>query len=157
KIRSRRDDFDFHSTPKRIDQSLHAESVRNEVSVCDPNLAARGTDRDQQHQAGAVRAFAGGAFEDLTHVVTRSLQFWKILVTMEQLRAGLKPVIHEGLLHLRDGRTLQTIMRITPEAIGAPVTLPVVRDPRPAKVTSSTINNEKLAMRTEINRHVVEP
>src|SRR4030095_5531145 len=130
KIRSRRDDFDFHSTPKRIDQSLHAESVRNEVSVCDPNVAAGGSDRDQQHQAGAIRAFAGGALEDLTHIVTRRFQFWKILVTVEQLRACLEPVIHERLLHLRHGRTLQTIMRITPAAegaTGAPAVLPALR------------------------------
>src|SRR4030095_16774295 len=68
----------------------------------------------------------------------------------------LEPVIHERLLHLRDGRTFQAIMRITPEAAGAPVALPVVRNPRSAEVTGPSINNEKLAMRAEIDCHFDE-
>jgi hypothetical protein len=156
-VGARRDDFHFHSSPERIEQGLHAESVRNEVSVRDPNVATSGSDRDQQHQPSAVRAFAGRTLEDLAHVVTGRFQFWKILVTVEQLRARLEPVIDERLLHLRDGRTFQTIMRITPATRGAPVALPVVRDPRPAEVTSPSINDEQLAMCAEIDCHIDEP
>jgi hypothetical protein len=46
-VGTRRDDFDFHSTPQRIEQGLHTEPVRNEVSVCDPNVTTGGSDRDQ--------------------------------------------------------------------------------------------------------------
>ena len=75
---------------------------------------------------------------------------------MQQLRARLEPVIHKRLLHLRDGRTFQAIMRVAPASMGASITLPVVGDPGSAEITGPTIDHEKLAMRAEIHRYVDE-
>ena len=70
---------------------------------------------------------------------------------MEQLRARLEPVVHVGLLQLRDGGAFDLIMGIAPQTWCAAVALPVVRNADAADEAKLAVDDQDLAMRPEIN------
>ena len=83
KVRPRRDDLHFHTAMQRPEQRAPAQVIWNELRIGDANGLPGGGDGNEQHQAGAVEAFTGGAFENLAGNVARSLELWKIGVAMQ--------------------------------------------------------------------------
>jgi hypothetical protein len=136
-------------TPRR--NASTAKVVRDEIGVGNADDRPRGRDRNQQHQARAIRSFPGRAFEGLAKMFPGRFDFRKILVAVQQLGAGLEPVVHEGLLQLRDRGAFHLIMRIAPQTSGAAIAPPVIRDADAANKSELSIDDQDLAMRPEID------
>ncbi len=151
-----RDDLHAHAAAQRFDQRAPAEVVRNEIGVGDADDLARGRDRNEQHQARAVGSFAGGAFERLAKMLSRRLDFRKVIVAVEQLRAGLEPIVHERLLQLRDGGAFHSIMRVAPQTARAAVAPPIVRDADSANESELPVDDQDFAVRPKVDSRKVD-
>ena len=69
-----------------------------------------GRDRKKEHHTRAIGAFARRALKHLAKGVPGWRKLRKVVIAMEHHRTGLHPVIHEGLLHLRDDGPLDAVV-----------------------------------------------
>ena len=155
-VAARADDVHLHAARAGFEQSPQAKCVGNEIRVRDPDVVAGGGNGNEEHEARAIGAFAGGALEDLAGAIAGAFEFGKISVAVEKTGAGLNPIIHKGLLDLRDGRAFHLIVCVAPEAVGPSVAAPFVRNSDAADEANATVHNEQFSMSAKVNREIEE-
>ena len=118
----------------------------------------RGGDRDEQHQARAVGAFAGRALEDLAALFRRTSRASENRRRRAaDARASRCQLSMKACCICADGRAFDAIMRVAPEPRVRPLPLPVIGDAGAADETNAAVDDQQLAMGAEVHGEIEEP
>lgn len=140
------DDVDPDAALGGADEGFDEEVVGDEVGVADADAVAGGGDGEEEHEACAVGAFAGGAFEGLAAEGAVVGEGGEVEVAVEDFGAGLDPVVHEGLLELGDDGALDVVLGVAPEVGLVGVAVPVVAEADAADVACGAVDDEEFAV-----------
>src|SRR5947199_8705947 len=90
-------------------------------------------------------------------MVAGRAEFREIFLAVQNPSGRLHPVVHEGRLHLSDGRAFESDLRVAPVLRGVGLALSDVRQTRPADEPDLAVHDEQLAMVPGIEPVLIDP
>src|SRR5207237_1235051 len=103
--------LDFHAPAAGVQEGVEEQIIRNRLSMGEEDVSAGGGDGKQVGLQSVFGSVPRAAFEILSGSRANRLKLREIILPVQNLRAGLKPIIEEGCLHLTDDWALDAKMR----------------------------------------------
>src|SRR5690606_38069106 len=150
-------DVDLHPALACLEQGLQQKIVRHKIRCADDNAFGGGGNRQQIQRAHGVGAAASPTVEGLGGHGSRRLYVGEEGFALDHFVIGLDPVIGETALKLRDDRTPDFKVTVTPMGRILCVAKPFVTDAYASGEANLSIHNQDFPVRAIVHAVKVVP